>query len=183
MSTTTSTVTAEQLLALPADGWRYELVDGELRRMSPAGHEHGRVAINLSWRLAQHVRAQRLGSVYAAETGFILRRNPDTVRAPDLAFVASARTAAARDERGYFPGAPDLAVEVVSPSDSFSEVEGKVFEWLASGSAAVVVLDPRRRYASIYRGKADIQVLGEADTLDLSFVVPGFSVSVLELFE
>jgi len=121
--------------------------------------------------------------VYAAETGFLLRRSPDTVRAPDLAFVVLARASAARDERGFFPGPPDLAVEVVSPNDSFTEVEEKVFEWLGSGAAAVVILDPRRRYVSIYRGKADIQVLGESDTLDLSFVVPGFSVSIQELFE
>lgn len=151
--------------------------------MSPAGHEHGRVALNLSWRLGQHVRSNRLGAVYAAETGFLLRRSPDTVRAPDLAFVVLARASAARDERGFFPGPPDLAVEVVSPNDSFTEVEEKVFEWLGSGAAAVVILDPRRRYVSIYRGKADIQVLGESDTLDLSFVVPGFSVSIQELFE
>ena len=183
MSTITATFTAEQLLAMPADAWRYELVDGELRRMAPAGHEHGRVALNLAWRLGQHASTHRLGTVYAAETGFLIRRDPDTVRAPDVAFIASARADAARALRGYFPGAPDLAVEVVSPSDTFSDVEEKVFEWLDAGSIAVVVVDPRRRQVTVSRGKQDIRVQGAGDVLDLSFVVAGFSIPVADLFE
>ncbi len=183
MTTIAATFTAEQLLAMPADGWRYELVDGELRRMAPAGHEHGRVAQNLAWRLGQHARTHRLGAVYAAETGFLIRRDPDTVRAPDLAFIASVRADAARGVRGYFPGAPDLAVEVVSPSDSFSDVEEKVFEWLDAGSIAVVVVDPRRRRVTVSRSKQDIRVQGADDVLDLSFVVAGFSIPVADLFE
>src|SRR5258706_2691268 len=119
---------------MPDDGWRYELVDGGLRGVSPAGQEHGRVAMNLGSRLAQFVRERALGVVFAAETGFLIRRQPDTVRAPDVAFVSSARQSAAE---GFFPGAPDLAVEVVSPSDSFVEVEEKVLEWLGAGSQAV----------------------------------------------
>ena len=183
MNTIAATFTAGQLLAMPADGWRYELVDGELRRMAPAGHEHGRVALNLAWRLGQHASTHRLGTVYAAETGFLIRRDPDTVRAPDIAFIAKARADAARTTRGYFPGAPDLAVELVSPSDTFSEVEEKVFEWLDAGSIGVVVVDPRRRRVTVSRGKQDICVLGENDTLDLSFVLAGFSIPVAELFE
>ena len=179
MSTIAQACTAEQLLARPDDGWRYELVDGELRRMSPAGQEHGRVAMNLGARLAQFVREQSLGVVFAAETGFLLRRQPDTVRAPDVAFVSSARTSTSD---GFFPGAPDLAVEVVSPSDSFVEVEEKVLEWLGAGTQAVLVINPRKRSVSIYRANKDIRRLNEGDTLDLSFVVPGFTVGVKELF-
>src|SRR5437870_3923435 len=136
MASVGTLTTAEQLLAMPANGWRYELVKGELRRMSPAGGPHGRIAMNLSWRLARFVRERALGVVFAAETGFVLRRNPDTVRAPDVAFVASPRSA--DETEGFFPGPPDLAVEVVSPSDSYGDVEETVFEWLTAGTKAVV---------------------------------------------
>lgn len=179
MSTAAQSITAQQLLAMPDDGWRYELVDGELRRMSPAGREHGRVAMNLGSRLALYVRERSLGMVFAAETGFLLRRNPDTVRAPDVAYVSAERQSPGE---GFFPGAPDLAVEVVSPSDSFVEVEEKVVEWLDTGTQAVLVINPRKRAVSVYRGTDNIRRLGEADTLDLSFVVAGFSITVRELF-
>ena len=89
MSTTTNPMTAQQLAALPDDGKRYELVRGELHMMSPAGHEHGRVAMRLGSQLEQHVRGHQLGTVYAAETGFLIAREPDTVRAPDVAFVSA----------------------------------------------------------------------------------------------
>ena len=180
MATIAQTTTAEQLLAIPADGWRYELVDGQLRRMSPAGQEHGRIAMNLGSRLAQFVRERSLGVVFAAETGFLLRRQPDTVRAPDVAFVSAARQSPAE---GFFPGAPDLAVEVVSSSDSFIEVEEKVLEWLGAGTRAVVVINPRRNMVSVYRGRDEIRRLTDTDTLDLSFVVDGFSIAVRALFE
>jgi Uma2 family endonuclease len=180
MSTTASAITAEQLLAMPPDDWRYELVNGELRRMSPAGEEHGRIAMNLGGRLAQFVRERGLGVVYAAETGFLLRREPDTVRAPDVAFVKASRHSSVN---GFFPGAPDLAVEVVSPSDSYVEVEEKVLEWLGCGTSVVLVITPRKRAVSIYRSTDDIRILSEVDTLDLSFLIPGFSVVVRELFE
>ena len=183
MSAIIETFTAEQLLAMPDDGWRYELIEGELHRMAPAGYEHGRVTMNLSGRILEHVRSRSLGVVVTAETGFIIKRDPDTVRAPDVAFIAAARADAARNVRGYFPGAPDLAVEVVSPSDTFSDVEEKVFEWLGAGSVAVVVVDPRRRRVTLNRSEQDIRVLGEGDTLDLSFVLPDFSIPVTQLFE
>jgi Uma2 family endonuclease len=183
MSIVASAISAEQLLVMPDEGWRYELVEGELRRMSPAGRQHGRVAMNFAWRLAQFVRERSLGVVFAAETGFLLRREPDTVRAPDVAFVRAARSPESESGEGFFPGAPDLAVEVVSPSDSFSEVEEKVFQWLGAGAGAVLVLNPSRRNASLYRGKEDFRLFTEGETLDLSFVVPGFSISVSAIFE
>ena len=183
MSTATALCTAEQLIAMPGDGWRYELVDGVLRRTAPAGQEHGRVAMNLSWRIGQHVRMHALGVVYAAETGFLIRRDPDTVIAPNVAFVSAARARASGAEGGYFPGAPDLAVEVVSPSDAFSDVQEKVLEWLEAGAAAVVVVDPRRRHVALNRSRRDMRVLAENETLDLGFVLPGFTVGVAEIFE
>src|SRR5579885_985484 len=163
-----SALSAEQLLAMPDDGWRYELVEGELRRMSPAGRQHGRVAMNFAWRIAQFVRERSLGVVYAAETGFLLQRDPDTVRAPDVAFVSGTRNPDQDAAEVFFPGAPDLAVEVVSPSDTFTEVEDKVFQWLAAGTAAVLVLNPSRRHVSLYRGKDDFRLFGEGEVVDLS---------------
>jgi Uma2 family endonuclease len=182
MSTTSRQFTAEDLWRMPDDGHRYELVRGELRQMPPAGHVHGRVTVNFTTPLDQHVRAHDLGAVYAAETGFQLASNPDVVRAPDVAFVRRERVAAVGDVEGFWPGAPDLAVEVVSPSDGFAEVEEKVFDWLAAGARLVVVLNPRPQTATAYRSLQNIVVLTASDTLDCSDAVPGFAIAVREIF-
>ena len=128
MSTAVETITAEELLKMPDDGFRYELIRGELKKMPPPGHVHGRVAMKFGWRLAQHVKANNLGIVYAAETGFLLETDPDTVRAPDCAFVSRERLAAIGDAEGYLPGAPDIPVEVISPGDTYTEVEEKAIQ-------------------------------------------------------
>jgi Uma2 family endonuclease len=176
-------MTADDLLQLPDDDCRYELVRGELKRMAPAGHEHGRVAVRFTWRLAQHVESRNLGAVYAAETGFLLAKNPDTVRAPDAAFVSRQKLDATGAVEGYWPGAPNLAVEVVSPGDTYSEVEEKATEWLAAGAALVLVLNPRKRTVTAYRSLSDITILDEAATLDLDEIVPGFQVAVVDIFK
>jgi Uma2 family endonuclease len=176
-------VTADELLHMPDDGFRYELVRGELRQMNPAGNVHGRVAVRITWRLAQHVEENRLGTVYAAETGFRLSSNPDTVRAPDAAFVSQARIEEIGDVEGFWPEAPDLAVEVVSPGDSYAEVEEKVFDWLEAGTKMVVVINPRQRSATVYKSPTNIIALAEADVLKGGDVVPGFELAVREIFE
>src|SRR5262245_18302860 len=117
MSTTERIYTGDDLYASPDDGARYELVRAALRKMAPAGHVHGRITINFTTPLDRHVRLHRLGAVYAAETGFKLASAPDIVRAPDVAFVRRERVEEVGDVDGYWPGAPDLAVEVVSPHD------------------------------------------------------------------
>ena len=109
-------MTADELLLLPNDGCRYELVQGVLKKRALADEQHGELTMALGWRLAQFVSEHGLGEVYAAETGFKLRADPDTVRAPDAAFVSRARMGAP-PARGYRGGPPDLAVEVVSPND------------------------------------------------------------------
>jgi Uma2 family endonuclease len=174
--------TADELLIMPDDGFRYELIAGELRRMTPAGGQHGRIAVNVTVSLGQHVRGTGLGAVYAAETGFRLATRPDTVRAPDVAFVRRERVEAIGEVQGYLPGAPDLAVEVVSPGDTYSEVEEKVLDWLAGGARMVLVVDPRRRTVTVYRSREEIRVLAEEDVLDGVDVVPGWRVAVKELF-
>ena len=175
-------LTAQDLLTMPDDGSRYELVRGELRAMAPAGHEHGGVAMNIAAPLSMYVKRENLGRVYAAETGFVLSRDPDTVRAPDVAFVSKERLVDL-NRKGYFPGAPDLAVEVVSPGDVYAEVEEKVAEWLSSGSKLVWVVNPRQRTLKVHRSLTDITVLTEADVADGGETVPGWRLPVAEMFE
>jgi Uma2 family endonuclease len=182
MSTTVQPVTADDLLRMPDDGFRYELVKGELRRMAPAGHEHGRVAVRFTWRVAQHVEANNLGAVYAAETGFLIATNPDTVRAPDVGFVRRKRLEGIGKVEGYWPGAPDLAVEVVSPGDTYTEVEEKAIEWIEAGALMVLALNPRKRSVTRYRSLNDITILNEDAILDLDEIVPGFKVAVKDIF-
>lgn len=175
-------VTADELLHMPDDDFRYELVRGELRRMNPAGNVHGRVAMSFAWRLARYVEENGLGTVYAAETGFKLATDPDTVRAPDVAFVSRARVEAIGDIEGFWPGAPDLAVEVVSPGDAYAEVEEKVFDWLDAGTKMVIVVNPRQHSATVYKSPGDINVFTETDTLDGGDAVPGFELALQEIF-
>ena len=174
--------TAEELIRIPDDGFRYELVRGELRRMTPAGNVHGRVAMNVALPLAQYVKAHSLGIVYAAETGFRLATDPDTVRAPDVAFVSRERVEAVGEVEGYWPEAPDLAVEVISPNDSYVEVEEKILDWLEAGTKMVLAVNPRRRSVTLYRSQSDITILTGTDVLDGGDVVPGFQLTLQEIF-
>jgi len=175
-------VAADELLHMPDDGFRYELVQGELRQMNPAGNVHGRVAMSIAWRLAQYVDANRLGTVYATQTGFRLSIDPDTVRAPDVASVSQARVETVGEVEGFWPEAPDLAIEVVSPGDSYTDVEEKVFAWLDAGTKMVVVINPRQRSATVYKSPNDITAFAEADVLNGGGVVPGFELAVREIF-
>ncbi len=182
MSSVSQLMTADDLRQLPRDGRRHELVKGELRTMPPAGFDHWARVVRLTLPLAQHVAAQRLGVVVGAETGFALARDPDTVRAPDIGFVRQDRIPATGNPRGFWEGAPDLAVEVLSPGDTFSEVEEKVEAWLAAGTALVWVVDPRRQTVTAYRSRTQVALLAEDDFLDGQDVVPGFRCRVGDIF-
>ena len=181
-ATITKPMTAGELLAMPDDGYRYELVKGELIRMSPAGDEHGRIGMELAIPLGVHIKKNKLGKVYLAETGFLIRTDPDTVRAPDVAFVRVERVKEDPGLKGYRIGAPDLAVEVVSPGDTVSEVEEKVAEWIEGGARLVWVVSPKLHTITVYRSLTDIVTLTAKDILDGGEVVPGFQIDVAEIF-
>jgi Uma2 family endonuclease len=176
----TKPMTAEELMALPKDGFRYELRAGDLYKHMPAGEEHGLTAMAFGWRLAQFVEANSLGRVYAAETGFKLAVNPDTVLAPDVAFVRKEKLT--QVQKGYPNVVPDLAVEVVSPYDVYTEVEGKVKEWLEYGVTVVVLVNPRQRTVKVHRSITDVLVLTEQDALTLTDILPGWQLDVKALF-
>ena len=150
--------------------------------MAPAGDQHGRITQRIALSLGQHIAAHKLGEVYAAETGFKLASNPDHVRAPDVAFVSRERVVAVGEVEGFWPGAPDLAVEVISPNDGFADVEEKVFEWLDAGTRAVVVVNPKKRSVTLYRSVSEVRVIDEKESLNIQDVVPGWSLPVRDLF-
>ena len=183
MAITPKFMTADELFDLPSDGMRHELVRGELRTMPPGGLEHGDESSELDGSLGVYVRAHKLGRVYTNEPGFILTTNPDTVRAPDVAFLARERVPDAVSRRRYYRGAPDLAVEVISPNDRYTEVAEKIAEWLNHGTRLVFVVDPRRQTVDVHRPGQPTRTLGLDDTLDGEDVVPGWSMPVRELFD
>lgn len=180
MSVLQNITNAEQLLGATALG-RCELVCGELIRMNPAGFLHGRVVGRVTSLLESHVRQNKLGALTGAETGFLIATGPDTVRAPDVGFVRAERVEDPKME-GFFRGAPDLAVEVLSPSDRASDVLAKVQDWLSSGCRAVWVIDPARETVSAYRGEGQAVVLSVSDELAGGDVLPGWTLRVAELF-
>jgi Uma2 family endonuclease len=181
MSTTTL-VTAEQLLYMPDDGFRYELIAGEVRKMSPAGWKHGLIAARLHLSLGRYVEDHGLGALFEGDTGFVLASDPDTVRAPDVAFIRRERLSAEMPTEAFWPGPPDLAVEVVSPGDTVHEVDDKVKAWLDAGTRMVWVIDPKWRSVTVYRSAVRVTVLTENDELSGEEVVEGFRCVVGELF-
>lgn len=164
------------------DGMRHELVDGEVTTMPPAGFEHGRVEALVAHRLMTFVGDGRLGVVVTGDTGFILARNPDTVLGPDVAFVRTDRLPPTEMRARFAEMAPDLAVEVVSPSDRASEVAEKVTRWIGAGVRLVWLVYPARRQVEVHRAGGMTRVLEGDDTLDGGDILPGFAVPVADLF-
>jgi Uma2 family endonuclease len=185
MSTTTRFITEDELLRMPS-GSRYELIEGELRPMSPTGYDHGRSTSNFASMLWMHVRTNKLGDVLAAETGFVIARTADgraTVLAPDVSFVAKGRVPADTDTRRFLELAPDLVVETLSPSDTKREVEEKVAMWLKAGARVVLTVDPDSRSVKVHRSQNDTVSLSNGDELDLDDIVPGFRCRVSDIFD
>lgn len=175
-------VTADDLLEMSRDGVRRELLEGELRTMSPAGFEHGRIAAIILTRLGLHVEKHGLGATFSSETGFLLTAKPDTVRAPDVAFVKAPRLGIAAGRTGYWPGAPDLAVEVISPGDSYSEVLAKANQWLEHGGQQVWLVVPRVQQVAIHRTENRIEMFSMGQTLSASDLLPGFELALADIF-
>jgi Uma2 family endonuclease len=183
MAQHTTVLTAEDLLRMPDDGLhKRELVAGRLVTMTPAGVQHGVVGTRLGAAMATHVDAHRLGFVCGPDTGFQLASDPDTVRSPDLSFVVRSRVSASGLPQGYWQGAPDLAVEILSPGDSRSELRAKIAEYLRLGAREVWFVEPAERRLTIHGAGQTPRVLGEADTLEGGSLLPGFRYALSRLF-
>jgi Uma2 family endonuclease len=181
--TVTRLVTAEELERMPDDGFRYDLIAGVLIKQMPANFEHGALAATIAWILNNWVKSRRLGIVVGAETGFLLARDPDHVLGPDVAFVRADRLPPARERRHYLSLAPDLAVEVASPSQSARLVRDKVLDYLDHGVPLVWVVHPTRRTIDVWTTDRTVRTLREGDDLDGGEVLPGFAVAVTTIFE
>lgn len=177
----TAPLTADELLHLAIPGKSLELLRGVLVVKEPPGFLHGAVAARLANLITNHANERSLGMVLAAETGFQLASDPDTVRAPDVAFLRSERVPQPLP-RGYAALAPDLVVEVLSPNDRPGEVLAKVGDWLSAGARLVWVVDPVARRVRVYRADGSDAHLGEHDAFDGEDVLPGFRCQVTSLF-
>jgi Uma2 family endonuclease len=180
-STATQFITARELWRSPPRG-RCELVRGELRMMAPSGAEHGGVIINMSVLLATHVKKHHLGRVFGAETGFVLTRNPDTVRGADVSFVRVSRVPKEGLPKSFWIGAPDLAVEVLSPDDRPKDVADKVEDYLTAGALLVWVVNPKKKTVTVHQPMTPAVLLQSTDVLDGVNVVRGFKCRVSEIF-
>jgi Uma2 family endonuclease len=167
-------MTADELLHVRIPDKRVELVRGRLVVREPAGLRHGRIAMELARRLANYADDREIGRVYAAETGFAVARDPDTVRAPDVAFIRRDRLPDP-EPLGFPDLAPDLVVEVLSPGDRPGEVLATVADWLSAGTRLVWVADPLRRVARVYRQDGSESIVTAERALEGEDVLPGFA--------
>jgi Uma2 family endonuclease len=177
-------LTAEDLWRMGSGDVRRELVDGEVVEMAPAGGVHGKVTGRVGWRLAEHVDAHGGGEVVVGDVGFVLTlpSDPERVRAPDAGFVSAARLPEGRLPRGFIRGAPDLAVEVFSPSERPEEVQQKVRDWLEGGTRLVWVIAPEARSATVYRPDGSARLVREPEALEGEDVLPGLRIPLADLF-
>ncbi|HEU0052107.1 MAG TPA: Uma2 family endonuclease [Longimicrobium sp.] len=174
-------MTADEFYRMPDDGVRRELVRGEVRVTSPGGRSHSRIGLRIGGRLDRYVVEHGLGEAYGSDAGFRIHSDPDTVLCPDAAFVRADRLTGCSED-SILPLTPDLAVEVMSPRDTFAAAKAKAFVWLSAGCGMVVVVSPRRRTATVYRSPDDVTLLTESDVLDGGDVVPGWTLPLSELF-
>ncbi len=174
-------LSADEFFWLAAEDAK-ELVDGEILPMTPTFFQHGRTAGRLVRALQEHAEQTGAGEVVTAEVGFVTRRNPDRVRAPDVAFVSRERLAGRDLDEGFFEGAPDLAVEILSPGDRAIEIQAKVDEYLAAGARLVWIVDPKAERLTVHRSKGSPSMLGLNDVVDGEDVLPGFRLALGKLF-
>jgi Uma2 family endonuclease len=179
---TKTSVTAEELWRLSTSDKKYELVQGELIEMTPPGGTHGNIAAKMSWLLLNFVKAQKLGEIMV-ETGFQLASNPDTVRGPDISFLSADKVPAGGIPAGYISGPPDLAIEIVSPGDTASEIHAKAQDYLEYGSRLVWIVYPQQQTVVVHYPDRTARTLQHADTLTGETVIPGFSCQIQEIFD
>lgn len=183
MTATGIRMTADELLRLPDNGMRRELIAGELHEMPLNGGEHGYVCARVVGHLGQYLKAHVPvgGGLFNTGTGFRLAYDPDTVRAPDVAYVGPDRLHLAR-VRGFPELTPDFVVEVVSPGDRASEVQAKAEEWLRAGVLLVWIMYPATQSAMVYRPDGAVQLLHADDTITGEPALPGFACRLGDLF-
>jgi len=176
----TGLMTAEELERLDIPGKVTELIRGRLIVRESPGTRHGMISATLCFLLARFVRREKLGAVFAQGTGFKIESDPDTVRAPDVAFLSAARLGAV-GRRGYAAVAPDLAAEVVSPDDRPGEVLSKVGAWRSAGTKLIWVVDPDREEVRVYRPDGSVTIVAADGALGGEEVLPGFTCTVREI--
>ena len=179
---TTRKMTIDEFEQLPDDGYRYELVDGELEQMPPTGEVHGDVDRHLIWLLESFIRPRGIEKLFV-ETSFVLSSDRHTVRQPDLAFVREERLSEDRDRERSVRLVPDLVIEIVSPSDRRSVVVAKAQEYRHYGVRLVWVVDPPSRSVTNFRIDGSVEVLGQGDTIDGEDIIPGFQAKIRDIFQ
>ena len=182
MTTQKKLLTVDDLMAMPDDGKRYELIRGKLIEMPPTSHEHGRVAARVGRRIGNFVEEHDLGHDIAAETGVNIERDPDTMRAPDYGFISYDRMAEPPPLRGFADVIPDLVVEVVSPHDRQPEIDAKTQMWLDSGVRLAMVVYPETQTVYAHHNDGLIVRYGIGDTVVGDPVLPGFACPVADIF-
>ncbi len=173
--------TAEMLEQLPDDSFRYEIDEGELIKMSPGNPTHGQVGAKIISRLGLFVEENDLGAVLALDPGFVLSRDPDTLRAPDVAFVLKERLAGL-PQTGFPEIAPDLAIEVISPSETPRHIERKIQQYLDAGTTAVWLFYPYETRAVVRLRSGETRLFAENETIEEPDLLPGFSLRLAEIF-
>ena len=175
-------ITADELLFMPDTKQGCELVRGKIIRYMPTGILHGIISAQIGQILSSFVRENNLGIILAAETGFYIFQTPDTVRAPDASFIGNEKLAKHNITEKFFPDAPDLAVEVVSPGDRKKDIEDKIKDYLTAGVGLVWIIYPQNRIVAVYRQTNLVSILREDDELDGENILPNFRLSLSELF-
>ncbi len=186
MSTTARLITADELLTMPhTDGrndCRLTLIRGEVIKMSPTGGTHGILCARIASVLLIYAEQNNLGTVFGAETGFQVERDPDTVIGADIAFVSKERMSLVEDLNKFLPFAPDISVEVLSPGNRRAEIERKIKYYFAAGTRLMWVIDPKHRTVAVYKSPDQQKLFGDTDALDGEDVLPGFRYEISELF-
>ena len=176
-------LTADDLMRLSSQGVRGELIRGVLYETMPTGRQHGKVLGKLTIRMGAFIESRALGTIEVGDVGVRLERNPDTVRAPDVAFFSTEKAPLPELAARYAEEVPDLLAEIVSPNDTARELREKAEVWLGFGVGLVWVVNPDTRTVDVHRRGLPITVLTDQDLLDGLDILPGFTCAVSDIFD